>query len=71
MKGGGQILLLSAQDLVAEGKTPYERRFEKPFKGPIIPYGAMVEYHMFHRKISQEFINLARKCYLESFSDMS
>ena len=27
------------------GKTPYERRFGEPFKGPIIPFGAMVEYH--------------------------
>ena len=26
-------------------KTPYERRFGEPFEGPIIPFGAMVEYH--------------------------
>ena len=26
-------------------KTPYERRFGEPFIGPIIPFGAMVEYH--------------------------
>ena len=26
-------------------KTPYERRFGEPFKGPIIPFGAMVEHH--------------------------
>ena len=31
--------------LLADGKTPYERRFGEPFKGPIIPFGAMVEYH--------------------------
>ena len=24
---------------------PYERRFGMPFDGPIIPFGAMVEYH--------------------------
>ena len=23
----------------------YERRFEEPFKGPIIPFGAIVESH--------------------------
>ena len=27
------------------GKLPLERRFGEPFKGPIIPFGAMVEYH--------------------------
>ena len=37
--------LRNVQDLLADGKTPYERRFEEPFKGPIIPFGAMVEDH--------------------------
>ena len=27
------------------GKTPYERRFGEPIKGPIIPFGSLVEYH--------------------------
>ena len=27
------------------GETPYERRFGEPFKGPIFPFGAMVDYH--------------------------
>ena len=27
------------------GGTLYERRFGEPFKGPIIPFGSMVEYH--------------------------
>ena len=26
-------------------KTPYERRFGEPFKGPIIPFGSLVEHH--------------------------
>ena len=39
--------LRNAQDFLADGKTPYERRFEEPLKGPIIPFGAMVEYHPF------------------------
>ena len=30
---------------LADGKTPYERRIGEPFKGPTIPFGAMVEYH--------------------------
>ena len=32
-------------DLLSDGKTPYERRFGLPFKGPIIPFGSLVEYH--------------------------
>ena len=32
-------------DLLSDGKTPYERRFGQPFKGPIIPFGSLVEYH--------------------------
>ena len=32
-------------DLLSDGKTSYERRFGQPFKGPIIPFGSLVEYH--------------------------
>ena len=37
--------LRNVQDLLSDGKTPYERRFGKPFKGPIIPFGSLVEYY--------------------------
>ena len=37
--------LRNIQDLLSDGKTPYERRFGIPFNGPVIPFGAMVEYH--------------------------
>ena len=37
--------LRNVQDLLADGKTLYERRFGEPFKGPIIPFGAMVGHH--------------------------
>ena len=37
--------LRNIQDLLSDGKTPYERRFGMPFNGPEIPFGAMVEYH--------------------------
>ena len=30
---------------MSDGRTPYERRFGVPFKGPVFPFGAMVEYH--------------------------
>ena len=31
--------LRNVTDLLSDGKTLYERRFGKPFKGPIIPFG--------------------------------
>ena len=37
--------LRNVTDLLSDGKTPYERRFGKPFRGPIIPCGSFVEYH--------------------------
>ena len=37
--------LQNVQDLLADGETPYERRFGEPNKGPIIPCGAMTEHH--------------------------
>ena len=39
------IYLRNITDLLSDGKTPYERRFGQPFKGPIIPLGSLVEYH--------------------------
>ena len=38
--------LRNIQDLLSDGKTPYERRFGIPFNRPVIPFGAMVEYHI-------------------------
>ena len=37
--------LPNVTDLFSDGKTPYERRFGQPLKGPIIPFGSLVEYH--------------------------
>ena len=37
--------LRNIHDLLSDGKTPCERRFGEAFKGPIIPFGAMVRYH--------------------------
>ena len=42
--------LRNIQDLLSDGKTPYERRFGMPFNGPVIPCGAMVEYHTISAK---------------------
>ena len=37
--------LRNVQDLLADRKTPYERRFGESLKGPIILFGALIEYH--------------------------
>ena len=37
--------LRNIQDKLSDGKAPHERRFGIPFDGPVIPFGAMVEYH--------------------------
>ena len=37
--------LRNVTDLLSDGKTPYERRCGQPFKGPIIPFGSLAEYH--------------------------
>ena len=37
--------LRNVTDFWSDGKTPYERRFGQPFKGPIIPFGSVVESH--------------------------
>ena len=37
--------LRNVTDLLSDGKTPCERRFGQPFKGPIVPFGFLVEYY--------------------------
>ena len=46
------MLLLSAKypESLSDAKSPYERRFGIPFNGPVIPFGAMVEYHFISAK---------------------
>ena len=34
----------NVQDLLSDGKTPYERRFGQPSKGLVFPFGSLVEY---------------------------
>ena len=35
--------LRNIQDLLSDGKIPYERRFGEPLEGPIIPFGSLIE----------------------------
>ena len=37
--------LRNVTDLLSDKKTSYERRFGKPFEGPIIPFDSLFEYH--------------------------
>ena len=53
--------LRNIQDLLSDGKSPYERRFGMPFNGPVIRFGAMVEYITLSlRRTYRDYINLAR-----------
>ena len=61
--------LRNVTDLLSDGKTPYERRFGQPFKGPIIPFDSLVEYHSFTAKDQSRIHNLDRKSYLDCSSD--
>ena len=53
--------LRNIQDLLVDGKTPFERRFGEPFQGPVILFGAMVEYHPILLKTCRDCISSARK----------
>ena len=61
--------LRNVTDLLSDGKTPYERRFGKPFEGPIIPCGSLVEYHPITAKDQSRIHQFGRKFYLDCSSD--
>ena len=56
--------LRNVQDLLADGKTPYERRFGESFKGPIVSFPNLRERQSENSSIRKEGItrNLSRKC---------
>ena len=47
--------------LLSDGKTPYERRFGQSFKGPIIPFGSLVEYHPITAKDQSRIHHFGKK----------
>ena len=53
--------LRNVTDLLSDGKTPYERRFGQPFKGPIIPFGSLVEYHLITAKDQSRIHQFGKK----------
>ena len=53
--------LRNATDSLSDGKTPYERRFGHTFKGPIVPFGSLVEYHPITAKDQSRIHQLGKK----------
>ena len=53
--------LRNVTDLLSDGKTPYERRFGKPFKRPIIPFGSLVEYNPISSKDQSRIHQFGKK----------
>ena len=73
MKIGGQIplnvspYLRNVTDLLSDGKTPYERRFGQPFKGPCIPFGSLVEYYPITAKDQSRIHQFGKKIFSQFF----
>ena len=59
--------LRHVQDLLAEWKTPYERRVGAPYKGLVIPFGAMVEYHRISARDQSRLHQFGKKVLPEIF----
>ena len=59
--------LRNVTDLLSDGKTPYERRFGKPFKGPIIPFGSLVEFYLISAKDQSSIHQFGKKVFLGLF----
>ena len=59
--------LRNNQDLLSDEKTPGERRFGQPFKGPIIPFGSLVEYYSFTAKDQSRIHQYGKKVLLGFF----
>ena len=55
--------LRNVTDLLSDGKTPYERRFGQPFKGPIIPFGSLVEYYPIAAKDQSRIHQFGKKVF--------
>ena len=55
--------LRNVTDLLSDGKTLYERRFGKPFEGPIVPFGSLVEYHPITAKDQSRIHQFGKKVF--------
>ena len=59
--------LRNVTDLSSDGRTPYERRFGKPLKGPIIPFSSLVEYYPISAKDQSRIHQFGKKVLPELF----
>ena len=55
--------LRNVTDLLSDGKTPYDRRFGQPSKGPIIKFGSFVEYHPITAKDQSRIHQFGKKSF--------
>ena len=53
--------LRNVQDILADGRTPYELRFGEPFRGQVMLFGAIVEYHPISAKDQSRLHQLGKK----------
>ena len=53
--------LRNVTDLLSDGKTPNETRFGQPSKGPIIPFGSLVESHLITEKDQSRIHQFGKK----------
>ena len=59
--------LRNVTDFLTDGKTPNERRFGKPFGGPIISFGSLVEHHPITAKDRSRIHQFGKKVLPELF----
>ena len=59
--------LRNVTDLLSDGKTPHERRFGQPPKGPTTPFGSLVEYHPVTAKDQSRIHQFGKKVLLGLF----
>ena len=53
--------LRNVQDVLADGRTLYERRLEEPFRGLVIPFGSMLENHPISAKDQSRLHHFGKK----------
>ena len=58
-------------DKLWDGTTAYEKRFGTPFKGPLIPFGAEVDYKPSSKKVINEMHPFGSKLLPSIFSDIT
>ena len=62
-----KTFLRNIQDLLSDGKTPYERRLGELYKGPIITFGSLVEYDPISAKDQSRIHQFGKKVLPELF----